>query len=227
MQSYTTTLLEKKTIADRIIQLRFFKPKNFDFLAGQFIQVEVPQTDKNVFRSYSLSSAPHEGYIELCVKLYETGLASQLFSKLNNGDPISFKGPAGRFTMSQAQPETFHIATGVGLAPIMGILRDELENKKNPDNVHLIFGVRHETDIFWTQELDELEQKYFNFSYSLTLSQPQDEWKGLRGRVTEHIPENMSNTQAFLCGSADMVKTVREMLIARGTDAKNIHFEIF
>ncbi len=227
MESYKTKLLEKKKIADAIIEMRFAKPKNFNFQAGQFIQIEVPQPNKTIFRSYSLSSAPQDEYFELCVKLYETGLASHLFNTLNIGEEISFKGPVGRFVLHSQDAEVHFIATGVGLAPIMGIIRDELLYKKNTHNMHLIFGVRHEKDIFWTTELDQLQQMHPNFTYSLTLSQPDKSWTGLRGRVTEHIPENTSTMDAFLCGSADMVQTVRDILRNRGTDPKHIHFEIF
>lgn len=227
MELQTTTLLEKKPIADQVIELRFVKPKNFIFTAGQFIQVEVPQPNKSIFRSYSISSTSADKYLELCVKLYEDGLGSNLFQQLKNGDTITFKGPVGRFTHTHQTENSLFVATGVGLAPIFGMIRDELENKKNQNKLHLIFGVRHEKDIFWKNRLDELQKNYSNFTYSLTLSQPEDSWTGLRGRVTEHLPKNTSNMHAFLCGNADMVKTVREMLITQGTEVNKIHFEIF
>lgn len=227
METYQTTLTEKNHIAENILELRLIKPQNFDFQAGQFIQVVAPAGDKQVFRSYSISSSPTDDYLELCIKLYDTGIASELFRISNPGDDISFKGPAGRFVVQETGSNLYFVATGVGLAPIMSMIRDELNNKNNTRKLHLIFGVRNEKDIFWTDQLDELQKKYTNFTYSVSLSQPTDAWTGLRGRVTEHLPEDSSTIEAYLCGSMDMIKSVRETLTTRGTDAKNIHFEIF
>ncbi len=227
MNEFQSNLIEKKYLTEDVLQIRLNKPKNFDFQAGQFIQIIAPQGEKQVFRSYSISSVPKDEYLELCVKLYDTGIASKLFQISNPGDTISFRGPAGRFVVNTSNSDLCFIATGVGLAPIMGMIQDELESKNNKNKLHLIFGVRYEKDIFWADRLEELQKKHTNFSYSTTISRPEDSWTGSRGRVTEHLPTNTSHLHAFLCGNADMVKTVREMLTTRGTDAKNIHFEIF
>jgi len=227
MNEYKTNIISKKELTGNVLEIRLNKPQNFDFSAGQFIQLHANDGAKAVLRSYSLSSTPKDIDIELCVKIYETGVASQLLKKTPEGGEISFRGPAGRFTHDATNEKLLFIATGVGLAPIMGMIRDELENKKNQNNIHLVFGVRYEKDIFWTNRLDELQKKYQNFTYSITLSQPEDSWSGLRGRVTEHLPADTSDLHAFLCGSAEMVKTVREMLMTQGTGVQKIHFEIF
>ncbi|MBP9732345.1 MAG: FAD-dependent oxidoreductase [Candidatus Magasanikbacteria bacterium] len=227
MNEFQSNLIEKKYLTEDVLQIRLDKPKNFDFQAGQFIQIIAPNGEKQVFRSYSISSTPEDDYLELCVKLYDTGIASKLFQISNPGDIISFRGPVGRFVVNTTDSDLYCIATGVGLAPIMGMIQDELENKKNKHNIHLIFGVRYEKDIFWADRLVELQKKYANFNYSITISRPEETWTGSRGRVTEHLPTDTSHLHAFLCGNADMVKTVREILTTRGTDTQNIHFEIF
>lgn len=227
MELQKTTLLEKREIANEVLEIRLIKPKNFNFLAGQFIQIHIQKEDKKIFRSYSISSKPTDEYIALCIKLYENGVGSELFRNVHPNEEITFKGPMGRFTHNIQNEDLYFIATGVGLAPIMGIIRDELENKKNHNKIHLLFGVRNEKNIFWIDKLDELQKNYPNFTYTLTISQPEDSWTGLRGRVTEHIKENTSNLHAYLCGSAEMVKDVRKMLTIRGTEVNKIHFEIF
>jgi len=40
------------------------------------------------------------------------------------------------------------VATGVGISPMVGIIQDELINKKTTQPIHLLFGVRSEKDIF-------------------------------------------------------------------------------
>jgi ferredoxin-NADP reductase len=227
MNEFQSNLIEKKYLTEDVLQIRLDKPQNFDFQAGQFIQIIAPNGEKQVFRSYSISSTPEDNYLELCVKLYDTGIASKLFQISKLGDTISFRGPVGRFVVNTTDSDIYFIATGVGLAPIMGMIQDELESKNNKNKLHLIFGIRYEKDIFWADRLEELQKKYSNFSYSITVSRPEDSWTGNRGRVTEQLPTDASNLHAFLCGNADMVKTVREMLTTRGTNTQNIHFEIF
>lgn len=227
MDIFTGVVIEKREIADEMLEIRFTKPNNLNFIAGQFVQIVIPKDDKEVFRSYSISSTPADNYIELCVKLLPDGVGSNYFRSKQVGDQIIFKKPAGRFVLDTNAENIYFIATGAGLGPIMSILTDELKNKKNQQKIQLIFGVRYEKSIFWTDRLDELQKEYPNFSYLLTVSRPEDLWTRLRGRVTEHIPKDTSNLRAFICGSAEMVKDVRAMLITGGTEMQKIHFEIF
>lgn len=221
------TLLRKETIAHDTIELNFKRQADFDFLAGQFIQVLVPGAHKETPRSYSISSTPSNLELQLCVKLLPNGLASTYLNGLNVNDSIAVQGPLGRFTNDTIEHPLTFVATGVGLAPIMSIIEDELQAKKNQQPIELLFGVRSEADIFWVERLDALREQFSNFKYSLTLSQPSEMWSGLRGRVTEYISKLNFQSHFFLCGSADMVREVRTQLLEREVSTKNIHLEIF
>ncbi|HYE60283.1 MAG TPA: FAD-binding oxidoreductase [Candidatus Kapabacteria bacterium] len=221
------TLTEKKEIAKNLRELHFTKPDNFQFSAGQFIQCHIPDQGKIVLRSYSLSSRPGQDDIELCVKLLPEGKASQHFQRMNIGEHLTVQGPLGRFIVTPDDTALSFIATGAGLAPIMGMIQDELVTNLSQKNIRLLFGVRSEEDIFWIDRLNALEEQYPNFRYYLTLSQPSDAWTGLRGRVTDHVQSIDPSHTFYLCGSAEMVKDVRHHLVAQGTPVKNIRFEIF
>ncbi len=226
---FTAQLREKQQLTSDIYEFRFEKPAILDFLAGQFLQFCIPQGDKIILRSYSISSTPADDYLEFCVKFLEGGVASNHLKNMNIGDRLEFQGPRGLFVHKDNTDALSFIATGTGFAPIMGIIRDELENKKNTGEVRLLFGVRTEDDMFWADRLKNLKIQYPNFVYDITLSQPKADggWGGLRGRVTEHILHHLVNHKFYLCGNAAMVKDVREMLIKNGIDMKAIHFEIF
>ncbi len=225
---HTTILRKKRTIARDLLELRFDKPDGLSFRAGQFIQCHVPDGGSMVLRSYSLSSVPSDPYIELCVKLLPEGKASKLFAGMNLGDTLQFQGPQGRFINAGGNNPLVFVATGAGMAPVMSMLRDEVEEKKNNVPVSVLFGVRSEEDIFWVERLQRLADKYVNVRYVLTLSQPTETWKGLSGRVTAHMEKSiLPEAEYFLCGSVDMVKDVRLILAAAGVEAKKIHFEIF
>jgi len=190
------------------------------------VQWYIPgEEERPIFRSYSLSSAPHDTYIEFCIKLLPGGKASTMIEQAAVGDTLNFRGPNGRFTNTQTEHNLSFIATGTGIAPIIGIIRDELEYKKNTHNIHVLFGVRTTADIFWQQKFQELTTQYPNFTYHICLSQDEHE-QCKKGRVTTHI-ESKPHTNYFLCGNRDMVMEVRNTLIEKNIPTTNIHFEIF
>ena len=228
-QTFIATLSKKKEIADHMFELTFTKPEGFEYEAGQFVQFYIPQEEKPALRSYSIASAPTDDYLELCIKIIDGGVGSTHLANMNVGDTLELRGPKGRFILNPEATSHMFIATGAGLAPIMGMIREELEESKSSKPVHLFFGVRSEKDVFWTERLDELKKAHKHFSYTLCLSQPEDiaNCNAMEGRVTAHLPKSFENTHLYLCGSAAMVMEVRKLAIERGADAKGIHFEIF
>lgn len=229
MATYSVKLLEKQELATNVFQLRFVKPEGFSYDPGQFVQFLIPNGEKQTPRSYSISSIPGDEYLEFCIKFHDGGLASEYFRSMKSGHDIDMRGPLGRFVIDENAAEHYFIATGVGIAPMMGMLRTLIEEKKVSHPIRLLFGVRSESDLFWTKKFDELKQKHSLFDYAITLSQPTqpDEWEGLEGRVTEHILHNIGTHKFYLCGSAEMVKDVRTLLLENGVEAKDVHFEIF
>ncbi|MBT3538689.1 FAD-dependent oxidoreductase [Candidatus Parcubacteria bacterium] len=226
MNIYTSKIIEKKDIATDVWEIRFDKPDGFEFESGQFIQIVINSQEKEILRSYSISSTPDDPYIELCIKVLEDGIGSNFFRNCNEGDEIIFKQANGRFVVQDSDENLFFIATGAGLAPIMSIINNEL-NKKTRQKIHLLFGVRYEKNIFWQNRLEKLAKENNNFTYDISLSKPEDSWKGLGGRVSDHIPETVEKTDFYLCGSPPMVQDVRKILVDKGVDMKDVHFEIF
>lgn len=227
MQQHTTRLVEKKEIADHVLELHFEKPEGITFVAGQFLQFLIPEGEKLTPRSYSIASTPSDSTLIFCVKIVENGLASTYFSNMNVGDSVDVKGPLGRFICNEEATTHSFIATGAGLAPIIGMIRDELENKQFKNPIELLFGVRAEKDVFWKEELDNLSSTHDNFTYTLCLSRPEDDSHSHTGRVTAHLNNIDPSKHYYLCGSGEMVMEVRKMLTEAGTDPKQIHFEIF
>ncbi|PLX28491.1 hypothetical protein C0581_01945 [Candidatus Parcubacteria bacterium] len=226
MDTFKSKITQKTELTHNVLELKIEKPQDFTFDAGQFIQVVIEQDGKEVLRSYSISSTPDKDHIGLCVKLLDNGLGSNVFKTCREGDEIKFKKANGKFIVQNTNNDLFFIATGAGLAPIMSMIENELK-KGSEKQLHLLFGVQHETDIFWQERLKNLAQNHNNFTYDITLSKPEDSWKGLGGRVSAHIPEEVSNSDFYLCGSPAMVTDVRKILIDNGKDVKDIHFEVF
>ncbi len=206
---------------------------NYEYKAGQFAMIKFDDPDgseEELQRAYSVASAPDGDHFEFCIELFEDGKGSRYINGLKVGDEVSMKGPFGLcFIKDDNHNDLVMVATGTGIAPVKGILEDML-NKNDQRQIDVFFGVRHEKDLFYVEELKELESGLANMKLNVCLSQPEtDEWDGLRGRVTAHVPEcDLSNNPDFyICGGGAMIKEVRQIALDKGVDRKKIHVEIF
>lgn len=226
---YSAQLRAKKQLTPDVFECQFEKPAGFEYLAGQFVQFLVPHEGKIKALSYSMSSIPTDDFVEFCVKIHDDGVGCQSLLKMEKNGLLEFQGPRGFFIHKENITPISFVATGTGIAPVLAIIRDELENKNNTNELRLLFGVRSEADLFWTDRIQTLKEKYENFSYEIALSQPKadTQWSGLQGRVTEHLLHHLVSHKFYICGSAPMIKDVREILIKNSIEAKAIHFEVF
>ena len=55
-------------VKDDIVMVSFPKPDNFDYNAGQFIQIAIPEIGLLAFHPISISSAPHEALVTLHIR---------------------------------------------------------------------------------------------------------------------------------------------------------------
>lgn len=207
--------------------------ERISFKAGQFVLFDVPlvEDSSNIQpRAYSIASPPaadHE--LTFVVMNKKGGRATQwVKEKLKEGDIVRIQGPFGVFTLKEENPKDYvFIATGTGLAPFTSITPDILE-KGEKREIHLFFCVRYEEDLFCVNELRALAKTYPNFHAHISLSQPSESWKGLRGRVQEHIPiviRDFSTYQYYVCGSPDMVKGMKDWLAEKGVQKADMHAE--
>lgn len=227
MTQFSSTIVALETIATDTIEVHFSRPADFTFAAGQFVQWLIPDEDSFVPRSYSIASHPTAETLCFAVKLLPNGIASTWLSQAKVGDEMTMRGPLGHFVQKEADKSALYVATGTGLAPIKGIIEDELINKQNKAPLKLLFGVRHEEHVFWEEIFATLAKTYDNFSYAICLSQPKEDSTCLHGRVTVHVADQAAYDEYFLCGSGPMVKEVRQMLLDKEVDLKQMHFEIF
>ena len=122
-QFYPVKLISKQTIARDILELRFERPGGFIFLGGQFVQFQIPEGEKFVLRSYSISSSPEKEYLEFCVKILSNGKASVFFDKMELSETVMMSLAKGHFVCKEGDsPHKIFIATGTGLAPVISMI---------------------------------------------------------------------------------------------------------
>jgi ferredoxin-NADP reductase len=223
---------------------------HFDFLPGQFIScVAADDRGKTQTRAYSIASAPRKNMLDLCVNRVGSGFFSNLLCDLEVGQTIQFHGPHGFFTLRQPLTDSIFIATGTGIAPILGFVQhlfpENGEDRSGGRQIWLVYGTRHETEIYYQKYFEKVAAERHNFQYLCTLSRPQEGWVGLRGYVQDHVARLLDNRDlhkhaepvptiaesagfdihAYICGLNDMVSGNRDRLKERGWERKQIMFE--
>lgn len=205
----------------RELAFQLTEPTALPFLAGQYINFMVPAKDrpKPVSRLYSICSAPAERGVIRIVYNYVGGPGTSFLQQLEVGQAVTFKGPFGHFTLKEdSSRDILCVATGTGIAPFYSMAVEHLR-KGCPRKMTVLWGVRHENDVYYQEEFRALEKSYPNFRLLMTLSQPADGWKGLRGRVTAIFPEHfpsVDNLELYCCGSDAMIGEITALAKARG-----------
>ncbi len=139
-------------------------------------------------------------------------------------------GPLGHFTISdQDEKAIVLVATGSGIAPFYSMIADLLRNKKDQRSITLYWGLRYVTDLFWTEEFENLSEVFGNFHFYPTLTQPVPEWTLSTGRVTNLLDVHsfIPQTGFYLCGNQNMINDCQKLLLAKGTPSNYIHQESF
>jgi ferredoxin-NADP reductase len=224
----TVRSLTKETHKVYVADLIIGGTQPMHFQAGQYGSFAV---GPKIWRNFSFTTTPGEApKIGICADITPMGPGSVWLMKLTAGQKVQFLGPLGRFTVDTrtTAPKIF-VATGTGIAPIRPMIVDCLIAQ--PDvPTFLFWGVRHDSDVFWLDEFRRLRNRYRNFGFILTLSQPSNLWKGAKGRVTAHVfsmKKDLVKSEYYLCGNRDMLDDVRTGLRARNVPEDHIKTELF
>lgn len=218
-----------------VAEVRFFVDRpEFEFKPGQYMIFHIPHPEKALRRSYSISTPPSDKrHFEVCVRSVAGGFGSNFIHRLRPGRRLKVEGPHGDFALQEGpRKNILMIATGTGVSPIKSMLLHLLDTKSS-QRTRLLFGVRHESDLFYTDLYRGLAAKYPEFRYRVTLSSPNPEaWAGPRGRVTDLIEKHVTEsdaetTEVYLCGGQQMIEDCKARLMAKGFPETALHHENF
>lgn len=206
------------------------------FKAGQFVTFDLPIHEKKSkrWRSYSIVSPPSESNeFELLIGFVPNGPGSKYFwNEVKIGSTISFKGPAGIFILPEKiESDICLIATSTGIAPFRSILLDLANHPRQLKNLFLIFGARFQKDIFYREELEQLQHKIPGFKFIVTLSRENSAgYTGRKGYVHAVYEELFSDNHPalfYVSGWRNMIDEAKQRIVAMGYERKMIHVELY
>jgi toluene methyl-monooxygenase electron transfer component len=227
----THDIMELKVMIDRPL-----RESGGHYLAGQYADISFPGISHP--RAYSFAAPPEEeerNLLTFFVRKVPNGeLTSWLFEADRTGSPVSVSGPYGSFWLREGDGPVVCIAGGSGMSSIKALLEHAANVGCARDAVYL-FGARTQADLYCLDEMHHLESQW-NSGHSLrfipVLSEEPDSsnWGGLRGMVTDHIHNQLtdwSDAQAYLCGPPPMIDAAVDVLKGLGISDEKIHFDKF
>jgi predicted ferric reductase len=141
-------------------------------------------------------------------------------------------GPYGVFTpdLYPSAPGFLFIAGGVGIAPIMSMLRT-FADRNDTRRLELIYGNGSWDRVLFREEIDSLKDR-LHISLTHVLSKPPAGWDGATGILSQKVlTELLRNVPkdfvVFVCGPKEMIKSAQRTLLQIGVPLRRIHFEHF
>jgi CDP-4-dehydro-6-deoxyglucose reductase len=225
--------IENETADTRRFWIEVPGLNSFDFEPGQFVTLDLPIHEKpnKRWRSYSIASWPDGSNVfELVIVLDANGLGTNfLFTEIQVGAELSFRGPQGVFTLRQPiEKDIVMICTGTGIAPFRSMIHYILQQQLPHQHIYLVFGCRTKSSLLYFNELKALEGQLPGFTYLPTLSR--EVWEGNNGYVHpvyEALCANRQPAHFYLCGWKGMIDEAKQRILNMGYDKKDIHLEIY
>jgi ferredoxin-NADP reductase len=203
--------------------------------AGQHVDLRLTADDGyQAQRSYSVSSAPEAGSVDVTVELVDDGEVSPyLVEVARPGDELEIRGPIGghfSWSVDDGGPVVL-VAGGSGLAPLMSMLRHRAARASQAD-ARLLVSARSPRDALYRDELEQLEPRAgLLVAWTFTREAPPG-WVGFTGRVDAEMlaavgPGPDAAPRCFVCGPTPFVEHVANLLVDAGHDPHLIHAERF
>ena len=236
MATYTTErVLCVRHWSDRLFSFRTTRDPAFRFENGQFVMLGLQDGERRLVRAYSIASANHEDELEFySIKVPNGPLTSRL-QHIVPGDPLVISAkPTGTLVLRDLKPgrRLFMLATGTGVAPFMGLIRDP-EVYESFEQVILVRGGRVAADLSYAEASVALVHDDPDLG-PLAASQLVDYPSLTRepcahfGRITTLLEAGRvcgdlglpaldpATDRVMVCGSMRMIADLRSLLDARG-----------
>lgn len=210
--SYASRLIAASALTGDVWQLRLQKPEHaiegltdWQFGAGQFVWLSLPDRPDLDPRAYSIASGPGRAYIDLHIRDTGHGL-SHAASGLVPGAEVLLSAAQGRGLPAAAHARPLLlVAGGVGIAPMKSLLDDE-DLFSVP--VHLYWGVERDEQLYLDAYFRDLSVRQPFFYHPLTAEPPGP-------AILDTLPD-LSAMTVYMAGPAAMVAATVPLLVEHG-----------
>lgn len=203
--------------------------------AGQFTKLAL-QEDEDQWhkRAYSMVSSYRASgsHLEFLIITAEHGKLSPRLHELNTGDTVYVGQTVSGFMtvgeLPEPAKELWMLSTGTAIGPFISILR-EPDALSHLDKLVLVHAVRHEEDLVYRAEIEELQEHYQGRLVYVPVVSREPVPYALRGRIPDLLSSGAIQQQAgatlsadksfvYLCGNPDMVHDTQDVLQQLGLE---------
>lgn len=209
---------------------------DYQFEAGQYVNIKAVINGEEIRRSYSISSSPKSNELRVVVKAVENGVFSNYATQqLMVGDTLEVALPEGKFVLENKNARVIAgIAAGSGITPIISLAKDTLERSADTTFI-LVYGNKSLEDTIYHQDIETLKNTYlgrFFVHYTFTKEHPEGALFGRIERPTINFVFKNKHSEKrvdeyFLCGPEDMIHKVMDVLKENSVAEDQIHYELF
>jgi ferredoxin-NADP reductase len=195
--------------------------------AGQHADIRLTAEDGyRAQRSYSIASAPEDGYPAITVERLDDGEVSPyLVDDARPGDAMEIRGPVGGWFVWDASDggPLMLVAGGSGVVPLRSMLR-HCTLAGSDAQVRLLLSARRPEDVIYRDELTDAIITY-------TREAP-DGWTGYARHVDRDMLAEVAFAPAerpriYVCGGTGFVESVSADFVALGHHTDRIRTERF
>lgn len=168
----------------------------------------------------------------LSLIIKEVGDFTKTIGTLAPGTPVGIDGPHGEFVLEENEDDgVLLLAGGVGIAPIMGLLRDMVA-RRDARPVRLAYAAGRPDNFACLDEI-EAAKRELDLRVILVSEEGTEGWTGATGRLDgERLLQLLDGldperARAYICGPGPMVTAVSDTLLDLGMPMKNIDYERF
>lgn len=211
------------------------------FKAGQHLPLRLSPDGRTppLIRTYSLSSAPSDGFFRISVK--RDGLASAyLHDHVSIGDLLQARSPQGSFVVdAQERRPLVLLGAGIGVTPMLSMLREVIYEGKRARGgraTWFIQSARRLADLAFREEVDTLIAKAGDQLTAIrVLSQPETSARvgedfHLTGRIDLDLLKALlpfNDFDFYVCGPAAFTQAIYDGLRGMHIRDERIHAETF
>jgi predicted ferric reductase len=176
--------------------------------------------------SFSSSSEVTDGSVEMSIR--NLGDFTSRIHEVPVGQRIYLDGPYGAFTIGNPADMHVLIAGGVGITPMISMLRT-LADRNDPRPAILLYGSKDWESITFREELEDLKAR-LNLTVVHVLRNPPADWTGEKGFITpevfkRHIPQPYADHEYFICGPTKLMDIIEEALSDLNVPISKYHSE--
>ena len=201
------------------------------YRAGQFVWLATAPRRHTLFdHPFSIASSPRERDLRLIIK--EAGDYTDHIGELAPDTLAGIDGPHGAFTADDKEADAILLlAGGVGIAPIMGLLRDFARaGETRPIRAIVAAGTRDR--LVGRAEIEAMREA-LDLKVWFVLDDPPADWDGESGIVDKALLTRAldgldpARTLSMACGPTAFMTSTADTLLDLGLKPDNVHYERF